>query len=81
MNKKMNLKKIKKINFNIFNNKSFLIFLVSLFVIGIVIGIIFFNFLDSRSFIKFSINSLFMTIFYIIYIFLSNYLIHFDYID
>lgn len=47
MNKKMNLKKIKKINFNIFNNKSFLIFLVSLFVIGIVIGIIFFNFLDS----------------------------------
>ena len=47
MNKKMNLKKIKKINFNIFNNKSFLIFSVSLFVIGIVIGIIFFNFLDS----------------------------------
>ena len=35
MNKKMNLKKIKKINLNIFNNKSFLIFLISLFLIGI----------------------------------------------
>ena len=40
MNKKMNLKKIKKINLNIFNNKSFLIFLISLFLIGLIIGII-----------------------------------------
>lgn len=48
MNKKMNLKRIKKININIFNNKNFLIFLISFFVVGIIIGIIFFSFLNKE---------------------------------
>lgn len=56
MNKKMNLKKIKKINLNIFNNKSFLIFLISLFLIGLIIGIIFFKFLDSNDISKIKDN-------------------------
>ena len=57
MNKKMNLKKIKKINLNIFNNKSFLIFLISLFLIGLIIGIIFFKFLDSNDISKIKFNT------------------------
>ena len=56
MNKKMNLKKIKKINLNIFNNKSFLIFLISLFLIGLIIGVIFFKFLDSNDISKIKDN-------------------------
>ena len=48
MNKKMNLKRIKKININIFNNKNFLIYLISFFIVGIIIGIIFFSFLNKE---------------------------------
>ncbi len=45
---KMNLKNRKKIDINIFTKKNYLIFLISFFIVSIIVGIIFFLYLNTN---------------------------------
>lgn len=58
---KMNLKKIKKLDLNIINKKNYFIFLISFFIVSLIIGIIFFNYLNNndKEILSSNINSYF----------------------